>query len=194
MTLQHAALTDAADIHEPKGADSAVAGAAYVSDGAGSGDWLPVQQAQYACLRATSSGDTTGVTTDYQALNNAALGGTIAYAVNVADGITADATSGYMTIPDTGVYQIVAAISLVAVTNPSVYSFTIGVDSGAGIISKEAAILTQIKTTSTSDTKAVSIVCLPSLTAGDKVYLMVKEDSGHEFELIHLNYTLVRVK
>ena len=40
--VNHSALTDPY-LHEPKGAATAVAGAEYVADGAGSGDWIRVQ-------------------------------------------------------------------------------------------------------------------------------------------------------
>ena len=192
MTVQHSAIPDG-QRHEPKGIDGASAGEAYVCTGGGTGSWLPVQQAQYACLRASSTGNTTLVSTAYQEINNATLGGTITWAENIASGITTNTTSGYMTVPDTGVYHITASLSIVAATNPSTFSFTIGIDSGSGIVSQEASILTQIKTTSTSDTKVVVITCLPSLTAADKVYLMVKEASGNEFSITHANYTLTRV-
>lgn len=192
MTIQHSAIPDA-QRHEPKGIDSAASGTAYISNGAATGSWQPVQLAQYACLRATSTGNTTLVSTAYQAINNATLGGTITWVQNVASGITTDTTSGFMTVPATGVYHIVTSLSIIAATNPSTYSFTIGIDSGAGIVSQEASILTQIKTTSTSDTKVVVITCLPSLTASDKVYLMVKEAVGNEMAITHLNYTLTRV-
>jgi hypothetical protein len=192
LTVQHSAIPDA-QRHEPKGIDSAAVGTAYICDGAASGSWLPVQQAQYACLRATSATNTTGITTAYQVINNATLGGTIAWVENVASGITTNATSGYMTVPDTGVYHIIVSLSIVSATNPSTYSFTIGIDSGAGIVSQEASILSQIKTTSTSDTKVVVITCLPSLTASDKVYLMVKEAAGNELSITHTNFTLTRV-
>lgn len=191
MTVQHSAIPDG-QRHEPKGIDGAGANTAYVCNGSATGSWEPVQIAHYACLRA-SSGATTGITTAYQVINNATLGGTIVWAENVASGITTNTTSGYMTVPATGVYHIVASFSIVSATNPSTYSFTIGIDSGAGVVSQEASILTQIKTTSTSDTKAVVITCLPSLTASDKIYLMVKEAAGNEMTITHINYTLVRV-
>ena len=39
MTVQHAALTQDADLHEPKGANAASNGEVYVADGAGSGSF-----------------------------------------------------------------------------------------------------------------------------------------------------------
>ena len=192
MTVQHSAIPDG-QRHEPKGIDSAAAGTAYISDGSASGSWQPVQIAQYACLRASSAAATTGITTAYQVINNATLAGTITWAENIASGITTNTTSGYMAIPATGVYHITASLSIVSATNPSTYSFTLGIDSGAGIVSQEATILTQIKTTSTSDTKAIVITCLPSLTLNDKLYLMVKEAAGNQMTITHINFTLTRV-
>ena len=192
MATQHSAIPDA-ERHEPKGASTANAGEAYISDGAGSGTWKPVQVSHYACLRASSTGNTTGITTAYQAINNALLGGTITWTQNNAKVLTTNTTSGYITISEAGDYHIVAAISIIGATNPSTFSFTIGVDSGSGIVEQSANILAQIKTTSTSDTKQAVITCLPSLLAGDKVYLMVKEAAGNELSITTINFNITRV-
>ena len=193
MSVQHNAITADADNHEPKGCPTATAGKAYVSDGAGSGVWTPVQVAHFACIRAASAGNTTGITTAYQAINNALLGGTITWSENNVQVLTTNTTSGYITITEAGAYHIIAAFSIVGVTNPSTFSFTIGIDSGSGIVSQESSILAQIKTTSTSDTKQAIITCLPDLAASDKVYLMVKEAAGNELSITALNFTISRV-
>ena len=192
MATQHSAIADA-DRHEPKGASTAAVGTTYISDGAGSGTWKPVQISHFACLSASSTGNTTGITTAYQAINNANLGGTITWAENNVAVLTTNTTSGFITITEAGDYHIIAAISIVGVTNPSTFSFTIGVDSGSGIVEKSAAILAQIKTTSTSDTKQAVITCLPSLLAGDDVYLMVKEAGGNELAITTINFTISRI-
>src|SRR4030042_4493677 len=97
MAVQHSTLTDTQGLHEPKGHLTAAVGQVYMSDGAGSGVWVGVQKSQAACLKATSSGATTGLTTAYQVLNNATLGGTIAWTANTLLGLTADKTAGYIT-------------------------------------------------------------------------------------------------
>lgn len=42
MAIEHDSITDP-EIHEPKGISTAAANKAYISDGAGSGSWLPTQ-------------------------------------------------------------------------------------------------------------------------------------------------------
>jgi hypothetical protein len=44
MSIQHASISDP-HIHEPKGVASAAADSVYFADGAGSGDWLPIDTA-----------------------------------------------------------------------------------------------------------------------------------------------------
>jgi len=182
-----------ANLHEPKGCAAAAAGKAYISDGAGSGSWQPVQISEYACLRATGTTATTGITASYQVVNSGTLGSNMAWAQNVAYGITTDTTNGYMTVPSTAAYQIIISVVYTPSTTSSVWSFTIGVDSGSGVVSKEASILAKAKTTSIADTTQTTLVCIPSLLANDKVYLMVKEDGGKELIFDHINYTLTRV-
>lgn len=190
--VQHAALTGA-NLHEPKGCETAALGEAYIANGAGSGTWEPVQIAEYACLRATATAATTLMSTAYQAINATTLGGDVTWTQNVASGVTSNTTSGYLTVPDTGTYQLIASLIYTPSTASSVWSFTIGVDSGSGIVSKEASILAKSKTTSTSDTSQTTLVCIPSLLASDKVYLMVKEDGGKELLFDWINFTLTRV-
>jgi hypothetical protein len=194
MTIQHSALTDTQGIHEPKGHLTAAAGTAYVSDGAASGAWVKVQRSQAACLKATAAGATTGVTTAYQALNNAALGGTIAWTQNTAAEMTTDTTSGYVVIPETGTYHITFMGNLIPATNGSIFRFTFGKDSGAGIVSQEAFVETVVTTSGTVDSNLVAFSCLPSVTLNDKIYIMVKETTaGEEFTLQNANFIITRV-
>lgn len=222
MTIEHTTITDPY-LHEPKGAFAAAANKVYVSNGAGSGTWQKitksqidtsaatagqaliadgaggstwkkVQIAQAACLRGVTTGNTTGVTTSYQAMNVANLGGTLAWLTNTNDGMTIDLTAGYIQVPDTGLYHVNFIANIVPASTPSIFNVTIGVDSGAGIVTKEANVLSEIRTTSTVDTNQVSLMCLPSLTANDKVYIMIKETTGgDELELVFCNFILVRV-
>lgn len=61
-TIQHSVLSGA-NIHEPKGADTALLGQKYVADGAGSGDWthdwIPITK-----LTTTSRASTTSLAAD----------------------------------------------------------------------------------------------------------------------------------
>lgn len=193
MTIQHADIPDA-QLHEPKGAATAAAGTAYIADGAGSGTWVKVQIAQAACLKASASGATTGVTTSFQAINNATLGGTIVWGENNNEGLTTDTTSGYIQIADTGMYNINYTASIVPATNGSVFEFTFGLDSGAGIVSQESFVRCIITTSGTTDSNLVAFSCLPPLTSNDKIYIMVKETTaGEEFTLSFSNFVVTRV-
>lgn len=192
MAIEHVDITDP-NIHEPKGVAAASAGDAYVADGLGSGAWTPVQIANAACLKASSTGDTTGVTTSYQVLNNATLGGTITWTENTALNLTTDTTSGFITIADTGLYNVSYIAVIEPATNGSVFSFTFGLDSGSGAVSQESFVFSEVRTAGTTDTYTVVINCLPTITAGDDVYIMVKEASGNEFTLVSSTFVITRV-
>lgn len=177
----------------PKGSDTATLGQVYVSDGAGAGTWEKVQKAQAACMKFLSIA-TTLMSTAFQAINTAVLGGTITFTQNTAvGGLTTDTTSGYIAVVEAGVYNIAFVASILPSTINSVFSFTIGVDSGAGIVEKSANVMAITKTSGTTDTTQVSMQCLPTLLAGDKVYLMVKEAAGNEIKFESANFVLIRV-
>jgi len=194
MAVQHSVLTDIQGVHEPKGHLTAAVGQVYMSDGAGSGVWVGVQKSQAACLKATSAGATTGLTTAYQALNNATLGGTIAWTANTLLGMTADTTAGYINIPETGTYHITFVGNIIPATNGSIFRFTLGRDSGAGIVSQEAFVETVVTTSGVVDSNLVAFSCLPAVTVGDKLYIMAKETTaGEEFTLQGANFIITRV-
>lgn len=83
--VEHSAITDP-DIHEPKGVAAATAGEVYVADGAGSGDWVPLQDIYTGVIANVSSAETV-----YIPIANA---GTVAKVVTVLEGAitVADAT------------------------------------------------------------------------------------------------------
>lgn len=193
MTIQHSIITDP-NIHEPKGVATATSGKAYISDGAGSGTWQKVQLAMGACMKASSAAATTLVTTAYQVINNAILGGTITWAVNTNEGMTTSITDGYIQVPSTGIYHIGYVMSLVPSTATSIFRITLGVDSGAGIVSKETLVMSEIRTSSTADTYQMTLNCLPTLTADDKVYIMLLETStGKEITIVSSNFVITKV-
>ena len=193
MAIEHVDIVDP-NIHEPKGVATANKGEAYVADGAGSGDWSAIPLAQAACLKMSTTGDTTGITAAYQAMNVANLGGTLAITENTNLDMTTDTTNGYIQVTDAGTYRLAFTGNIEPATNGSIFQFTFGVDSGSGIVTKEAFAVTELRTSGTSDTWAVALNCLPTLAALDKVYIMVLESSaGEEFELISANFTLERV-
>lgn len=193
MTVQHSAIPDA-QLHEPKGVATAAAGTCYIADGAGSGVWYPVQKAQAACLKASSSTATTGVTTAYQAVNNTTLGGTIAWSENNNENLTTDTTSGYIQVSETGTYNISYTANIVPAINGSVFIFTFGKDSGAGIVAQDSFVACEVRTSGVTDTFIVVFSCLPPITANDKLYIMVKETTGgEEFTLVASNFIVTRV-
>lgn len=195
MSVQHSAITEAQGIHEPKGVSTAASGEAYIADGSGSGAWYGVQKAQGACLKASTTGSTTGITTAYQELNSSKVGGSLTWTENNNVGsLTVDTTLGYIVAPETGVYNMMFNCSFISASTPSVFRFTFGKDSGSGIVAQESFVFAEIRTTGTTDTHQASFVCLPSITASDKVYVMVKETTGgDEFELVNCNFVMTRV-
>jgi hypothetical protein len=193
MAVQHSAIPDA-QLHEPKGVVSASTGQAYIADGLGSGDWVKVQKAQGACLKASSTGATTGITTAYQAINNATLGGTIAWATNNNEGFTINTTSGYIQVAEAGMYNVTYTASFIPATNGSSFQFTFGIDSGGGIVSKETYVACRIDTSGSTDSVIATFSCLPTVAANDKLYVMVKETTaGEELTLLYSNFVVVRV-
>ena len=81
----HSALTGA-DLHEPKGAPTATSGSVYISNGAGSGSWLPPPFTLSATIADVSTAETVYLPIPYA--------GTVTKVVSVLTGslTTADAT------------------------------------------------------------------------------------------------------
>lgn len=75
--VEHSAITDP-DIHEPKGVAAATAGKVYVADGAGSGDWVALQDIYTGVIADVSSAETV-----YIPITNA---GTVTKVVTVLEG------------------------------------------------------------------------------------------------------------
>ena len=83
--VEHSAITDP-NIHEPKGAATASAQETYVADGAGSGDWIALQDVYTGVIADVSTAETVYI----PILNS----GTVASIVTILEGAitTADAT------------------------------------------------------------------------------------------------------
>jgi len=191
MAIEHVNITDP-NIHEPKGVAAAAAGTAYVANGSGSGAWRNVSKGEYACMHCTSTA-TTGITTAFLPLNTASVGGTVTWVENIASsGITTDTASGYMQVAEAGVFELNLNVSFLASTNPSTFTFTIGVDSGLGIVEQSTSVQAILATTRTSETSIITLLCLPSLSAGDKIYPLVKEAAGNELTVQFCNMTIKR--
>jgi len=191
--VEHVDIPDG-EIHEPKGASTASSGEAYISDGAGSGSWYPVQKKGYAYLRLTTDTTTSGISSSYQVVDSTTLGITYDSAVNSSD-ISYSLAGGYLTFSETGMYHMILAVGLRGtVAGDRHYAFTIGVDSGAGFVEQSAVVEGFRSMDDATDTGNMVIACVPSITAGDKVALMAKVDSGtvSEVEIRSINVTFVR--
>lgn len=127
-------------------------------------------------------------------VNNALLGGTIAWVENNNKNMTINTTSGWVQVPETGSYNITYTANIVPSTNGSVFIFTFGKDSGAGFVAQDSFVLCEVRTSGITDTFVVVFSCLPPLAANDKVSIMVKETSaGEEFTLVASNFVIARV-
>lgn len=196
MTVEHSNITDPY-IHLPKGF-AAASPKQYLRKNAGGTDveWVTYSP-EYGCIYLTSSGATTSITTGFQTVNNATLGGTLVWAEqDSSDNVTANTTDGYFEVEDAGTYQIVVAMSVAgAIAAANVFQFTIGVDSDPyGAIAEKSAKMTVYRTVSTTDVGSATMTCMPILSAGDRVYLMVKRVSGsNQLVFTHTNFTINKV-
>lgn len=223
MTIKHSVLTGSA-LHEPKGIASANANEVYiangtgsgahtklrledhvntaaapngdsrfVSDGAGSGSW---EANAGGCLYLTSTGATTGMSASFQKVNVATLGGGIAWTEQEAFNMITNVTDGYYQAAHAGKYFININIALegtVAAVNE--FQFTIGIDPDPyGSLSTKEAITTSYHTVTTTDKSSVALTCMPTLAVGDRIYLMVRRNSGSaEVIFTHINFVTAKV-
>lgn len=178
MSVEHKDITDP-EIHEPKGIASASSGSVYVADGSTSGDW---ERLGYGCSTYTGDGTAqTATSSSFQAINPVNFSaGASSWANNQAGyGLSFDTTDGFYTIGDTGIYLVNYGVSFSSDdASSSEYQLTIGVDSGSGIVSKETSTTSYRGTTAAGVIGHVSGSCMPSLTAGDKLYVMIRRNSG----------------
>jgi hypothetical protein len=192
--VQHKDILDP-EIHEPKGVAAAGEGDVYVADGLGSGSWKPGTQSAYGCLRLTSDQTTLGLTTSYQAINLLTLGVNWTSAT-ISSNISADVANGYLQVSDNGDYYIDISLSIRAPAGGKAqYAFTLGIDSGAGIVEKSSFLRAFTSTDAVGIQCNVALTCIPQLTAGDKLYIMMKADTGtvKEVDVRAINFTVNRV-
>jgi hypothetical protein len=101
----HSALTGA-DLHEPKGADSASAGQVYVATGAGSGTWSARQYTLTAVIADVSTAETVYVAVPYSG-NVVRVTSVLEGAISIADATitvsdNASNSMGTLTITQSG--------------------------------------------------------------------------------------------
>lgn len=204
MSQQHKEIPDAY-LHEPKGVASASSGQVYVADGAGSGSWATPQVSTpkgYGCMYMAANGTDVATTafqgSSFKAINDTNMPGcSLTWTISDATpyGITQNTTNGYHLIGTTGAYMISATVNL-ACDNAAAnqWRLTFGVDTGSGIVSKEANAVSYIGTTDVGLIQRLHFVCIPQLAANTKVYLMLNNMSGgNDVRLYSGNFTIVRV-
>ena len=128
MTIQHGAITDDADIHEPKGIGSASAGTVYMANGSTSGNWVYPPCKPHAEIYITSG--TTAHT----------LAGSSAYSLLNPSGEWTDSTnndiltvtpaSGQINLNQSGHYYISfwMTFTTAAIASGSVYNVKYAID------------------------------------------------------------------
>lgn len=195
MTIEHKDITDP-DIHQPKGFDAASA-LQYPRKNAGGTDieWVDITKA-YGCMYATS-GTTTNIDASWQAINDATLGGTIVWTQQTVSNMTINTTSGFWEANETGTYMIGVALSVSgAIATAHEFQFTIGISSAPSypsIVEKSTAV-TAYRTITSSDKGSVALTCQPTLNANDRIYLMIKRNSGtNQIVFNHINFVIAKV-
>jgi hypothetical protein len=192
--VEHVDIPDG-ERHEPKGVGSASAGEAYIADGAGSGSWESSHTASWLCMRRVTDLTTTGMSLTYQVVDNATLGLTYSSSSQSPD-ITIDLAAGEILVANAGTYHIVVSMALTGVAaSLRHYGFTFGIDSGAGVVAQDGFVKTLRSTNNASDSGSAAFACMPTLLAGDKLYLMAKNQSGTVAEITfnHINFTMAKV-
>jgi hypothetical protein len=152
-----------ANVHEPKGADTAAVDTVYHSDGAGSGTWKAVD-ATYGEMYI--SGNATATTISASATYYQVTAGWVTGLVN-----NVTFTTDHMVITEDGIYDLACDISMAGQTGET-FQFEFHVDTGGGY----AAIGKGAIQHKTSNNDVISLGCkaLYSLNSGDKVALFVQ--------------------
>lgn len=192
MTVEHSNITDPY-IHLPKGF-AAASPSQYLRKNAGGTDveWV-THNVGYGCLYMTSSAATTGITGTFLPINDAALGGTLVWTEQVADNMVSNITDGYWEAAEAGTYMIGISISLSgAVAASNEFQFTVGIDSSPyGAIVEKSAVVSSYRTVTTTEKGSVSLTCMPTLAATDRLYLMIRRNSGTNQAIFqHINFVI----
>lgn len=180
-TKAHSTLTGA-ELHEPKGADSASANTVYVADGAGSGAWTSIFE----------YGEITTLESD--AVSVSSINGTPSTLPFSNDGqsqgITADAANNRLTVADSGVYFITFTISFSTTSSADagLYEFKV-LDDGTS-----TGIEMARQMSGTADTGAGGASGLASLGAGSHITVSVESDgTSDDIDLYNCHLTAFKV-
>lgn len=166
--VTHASLTGA-ELHEPKGVESANLGDVYVANGSGSGSWSSIASATF-----------TGMVADFVA--PIAPTGWLECDGSVINSTTYDALYAVMTVQQTGTRISGNAVitSLTSTTNlrPGYYVFGTGIAGGTTIVSVDSATQVTLSGNASSSGTATVIfspwllgngtIQLPNLTSGGR--------------------------
>jgi hypothetical protein len=170
MAIEHDSITDP-EIHEPKGISTATSNKVYISDGAGSGDWIPIQAHIGAYIAFDAS------TPAYQHItttSNTVLNPTFAVANNT--GFTGT-TSPNARIIYSGTEDVLAEMSLIL--SPKQSSGTKkDVEWAIYKNGTEVAGTRCILTTSSSEWKNVSLNSMLELSTNDYIEIFTKANAS----------------
>lgn len=195
MTIEHKNIIDP-NIHLPKGFSTA-SPLQYLRKNTGGTDveWVDHLPA-YGCIYATS-GTTTNVDATWREINNASLGGTIVWTQQTATNITPNVTSGFYEASLAATYMIGVAISLSgAISAANEFQFTVGINAAPGYTGtvEKSSIVTAYRTITSVDKGSVSLTCQPTLAVGDRLYLMIRRNSGtNQIVFNHINFVIAKV-
>lgn len=195
MTIEHKNITDP-NIHLPKGFSTA-SPLQYQRKNAGGTDveWVDITKA-YGCMYATS-GTTVNIDASWKAINDATLGGSIVWTQQTISNMTINTTSGFWQANETGTYMIGVALSVSgAIATAHEFQFTVGVSSSPSYpsIVEKSTVVTAYRTLTSSDKGSVALTCQPTLNINDRIYLMVKRNSGtNQIVFNHINFVIAKV-
>lgn len=182
---EHDSITDP-DIHEPKGASTAPAGAVYIADGAGSGSWGTVGSAfqhDYGMLYSVDSDaiSISGIGTTAKKLEAFAHAGPFS-------GMTLDPTNNQITVGDTGAYYInfSATIKTTAVGDAGQYEFYIRVNDVQTVLGVERQM------SGSSDTGSLAVSGILNVPAAGVISIWVESDEAgntDDIDVLHCYLT-----
>jgi hypothetical protein len=195
MSIEHKNSVDP-NIHVPRGFSTA-SPLQFIRKNAGGTDieWVDHSPA-YGCMYATST-TTTGVDGTWRPINVATLGGAIAWTTQTNSNITPNTTSGFYEADISATYMIGAAISLSgAIVAVNEFQFTIGMEVAPSYpsIVEKSSVVTVYRTITSADKGSVAMMCQPTLAQGDRIYLMVRRNSGSDQVVFnHINFIITKV-
>lgn len=213
--VEHVDATDP-EIHEPKGASTAAINTGYVANGGGSGTWakpkvvnLDSEAATLGQVMITDGAggilvrdvaDVVQITFGETGLISNATATTITvtdtfvpivgtWTEGLLNNFTTTDSGRKMVIPATGTYRIDASLSFEGVTGVT-WQFDVAVDTDTNVTGHVGR-----RKTASNDVGNVAIVGFHGFTAGEEVYLVVKDEATTGNPTItDCNFTLSLIK